>query len=258
MSTAQEAPFSVLLVEDDERLSSFVTEYLEQEGLSVVRVPDGQQALSEATRRRFDVIVLDLMLPGRDGLDVCRELRTMSDVPVIVVTARASETDRVLGLELGADDYLTKPFSVRELLARIRALVRRAQGRVGPGATTIRVGPLALHLGSMRATLDGRELDLTAYEFGLLRAFAERRGHVLTREQLLELAKGSGVDAFDRSIDVRISRLRHKLGDDPRRPSILKTVRGAGYVLAVDEERREQPVDEERRGQSVDEGYRDE
>jgi DNA-binding response OmpR family regulator len=230
--TATDAAMTVLLVEDDERLSGFVAEYLQQQGLGVVRVGDGQQALVEAGRRRFDVVVLDLMLPGRDGLDVCRDLRTTSDVPVIVVTARVSETDRVLGLELGADDYLTKPFSVRELLARIRAVVRRAQGRVGPGATVIKVGKLALHLGSMRATLDGRELDLTAYEFGLLRALAERRGHVLTREQLLELAKGSGVDAFDRSIDVRISRLRHKLGDDPRRPALLKTVRGAGYVLA--------------------------
>ena len=232
MTTAPDATMTVLLVEDDERLSSFVAEYLQQQGLGVVRVGDGQQALTEASRRRFDVVVLDLMLPGRDGLDVCRDLRTTSDVPVIVVTARVSETDRVLGLELGADDYLTKPFSVRELLARIRAVVRRAQGRVGPGASVIKVGKLALHLGSMRATLDGRELDLTAYEFGLLRALAERRGHVLTREQLLELAKGSGVDAFDRSIDVRISRLRHKLGDDPRRPALLKTVRGAGYVLA--------------------------
>jgi DNA-binding response OmpR family regulator len=230
--TATDAAMTVLLVEDDERLSGFVAEYLQQQGLGVVRVGDGQQALVEAGRRRFDVVVLDLMLPGRDGLDVCRDLRTTSDVPVIVVTARVSETDRVLGLELGADDYLTKPFSVRELLARIRAVVRRAQGRVGPGASVIKVGKLALHLGSMRATLDGRELDLTAYEFGLLRALAERRGHVLTREQLLELAKGSGVDAFDRSIDVRISRLRHKLGDDPRRPALLKTVRGAGYVLA--------------------------
>jgi two-component system, OmpR family, response regulator len=230
-----DAPTTALLVEDDDRLAGFVAEYLEEQGVSVVRAADGEAGLTEAQRREFDVVILDLMLPGRDGLDVCRELRKQSDVPVIVVTARAAEADRVRGLDLGADDYLPKPFSVRELLARVRALVRRARGRVGPATRTVRVGRLALHPGSLRALLDGRELDLTAYEFGLLRALAEHSGEVLTREQLLELAKGSGGDAFDRSIDVRISRLRQKLGDDPRRPVLLKTVRGAGYVLTVEE-----------------------
>ena len=227
---------TALLVEDDDRLARFTAEYLREQGVEVVRAADGEQGLSEALRRRFDVVILDLMLPRRDGLDVCRELRHHSDVPVIVVTARSSETDRVVGLELGADDYLPKPFSVRELLARVRALVRRARGRVGPAARTIRAGRLVLHPGSLRSTLDGRDLDLTAYEFALLRALAERSGQVLSRDQLLELAKGSGEDAFDRSIDVRISRLRQKLGDDPRHPALLKTVRGAGYVLAVEQE----------------------
>jgi two-component system, OmpR family, response regulator len=227
---------TALLVEDDDRLARFTAEYLREQGVEVVRATDGEQGLGEALRRRFDVVILDLMLPRRDGLDVCRELRHHSDVPVIVVTARASETDRVVGLELGADDYLPKPFSVRELLARVRAVVRRARGRVGPAARTIRAGRLVLHPGSLRATLDGRQLDLTAYEFALLRALAERGGQVLSREQLLDLAKGSGDDAFDRSIDVRISRLRQKLGDDPRHPALLKTVRGAGYVLAVEQE----------------------
>jgi DNA-binding response OmpR family regulator len=227
---------TALLVEDDERLARFTCEYLQEQGVAVVRAADGEEGLNEALRHRYDVVILDLMLPRRDGLDVCRELRTRSDVPVIVVTARTSEVDRVVGLELGADDYLPKPFSVRELLARIRALVRRARGQVGPAARTIRAGRLLLHPGSLRATLAGRELELTAYEFALLRALAERSGQVLSREQLLELAKGSGEDAFDRSIDVRISRLRQKLGDDPRRPTLLKTVRGAGYVLAAEEE----------------------
>ena len=228
-------PIDLLLVEDDDRLARLMTEYLAEEGVSVVRAADGVEGLAAALRRSFDVVLLDLMLPGRHGLEVCRELRLHSDVPVILVTARAAELDRVLGLELGADDYLPKPFSMRELLARVRAIVRRARGQVGPAARTIRAGRLELHPPSLRATLDGKELELTAYEFALLRALAERRGHILTREQLLDLAKGSSSDAFDRSIDVRISRLRQKLGDDPRRPALLKTVRGAGYVLAADE-----------------------
>ena len=228
-------PIDLLLVEDDDRLARLMTEYLAEEGVSVVRAADGVEGLAAALRRSFDVVLLDLMLPGRHGLEVCRELRLHSDVPVILVTARAAELDRVLGLELGADDYLPKPFSMRELLARVRAIVRRARGQVGPAARTIRAGRLELHPPSLRATLDGKELELTAYEFALLRALAERRGHIVTREQLLDLAKGSSSDAFDRSIDVRISRLRQKLGDDPRRPALLKTVRGAGYVLAADE-----------------------
>jgi DNA-binding response OmpR family regulator len=171
------------------------------------------------------------MLPGLDGLGVCRELRGRSDVPIIVLTARGEEADRVMGLELGADDYLAKPFSPRELLARIRAQVRRARGQAGPAARPVRVGGLHLDPGGLRATLDGRELPLTAYEFTLLRVLAERAGQVLSRERLLELAQGSAEEAFDRSIDVHISRLRAKLGDDPRRPRWLKTVRGAGYQL---------------------------
>jgi DNA-binding response OmpR family regulator len=175
---------------------------------------DGEGGLREAIRGRPDVVILDLMLPKRSGLEVCLALREQSDVPIIVLTARAEEADRVLGLEVGADDYLVKPFSSRELLARVRAIVRRARGQAGPSSKPIRAGRLTLHPGSMRATLDGRPLSLTAYEFGLLRVFAERRGHVLTREQ----------------------RLRQKLGDDPKRPTLLKTVRSVGYVLATEEE----------------------
>jgi len=221
-----------LLVEDDLRLAALTREYLEGHGVSVVHVADGRRGLAEALAGRFDAVLLDLMLPGKDGLEVCRELRARSDVPVIVLTARGEEADRVMGLELGADDYLAKPYSPRELLARIRAVVRRARGRAGPARAAVRVGGLVVDPAAMRVTLDGRELALTAYEFALLEALARRAGRVLSREQLMELARGSAEEAFDRSIDVHVSRLRQKLGDDPRRPRLIKTVRGSGYVLA--------------------------
>jgi DNA-binding response OmpR family regulator len=198
----------------------------------VTHVADGRLGLDEALRGRFDAVLLDLMLPGKDGLEVCRALRDRSDVPILVLTARGEEADRVLGLELGADDYLPKPFSPRELLARIRAVTRRARGRAGPSRDTIRVGALQLDPAARRVTLDGAEVALTGYEFSLLEALARRAGRVLSREQLMELAKGSAEDAFDRSIDVHVSRLRQKLGDDPKRPRLIKTVRGAGYLLA--------------------------
>jgi DNA-binding response OmpR family regulator len=224
---------AALLVEDDARLAALTREYLANHGVAVEIAGDGRLGLDVAVRRRFDVVLLDLMLPGKDGLEVCRELRARSDVPILVLTARGEEADRVLGLEMGADDYLPKPFSPRELLARIRALVRRARGRAGPPVEVLRVGDLVIDPGAHRATLAGRELPLTGYEFALLRALAERAGRVLSREQLMELARGSAEEAFDRSIDVHVSHLRQKLGDDPRRPRLLKTVRGAGYVLAT-------------------------
>lgn len=220
----------VLLVEDDAKLARLTRDYLEHHGLKVTSVADGNSALREGLRPDIDVVVLDLMLPGRDGFEVCRELRSKSHVPIIAVTARVDVADRVLGLSLGADDYVTKPFAARELLARIEAVARRAQGRAGPEAR-LRVGRLQLDTASLTATLDGRELQLTAYEFNLLRVLADNAGRVLSRERLLELAKGNADEAFDRSIDVRISRLRHKLGDDPRHPVLLKTVRGSGYLL---------------------------
>jgi two-component system OmpR family response regulator len=223
-----------LLVEDDDRLAQFTAEFLEQNGVAVTRVSDGDAALRAARARTFDVVILDLMLPRVDGLEVCRGLRARSAVPILIVTARTGETDRVVGLELGADDYLGKPFSARELLARVRALVRRARGQVGPETDVVRVGVLELRVGSMGVTYDGRPVELTSYEFGILRVLAERSGRVLSREQILELAKGSSDEAFDRSIDVRISKIRQKLGEDPRSPSIIRTVRGVGYMLAQD------------------------
>lgn len=229
-----DSPIKVLLVEDNERLGSLTARYLESHGLQVTWVQSGPAALAEGLQRGFDVIVLDLMLPGRDGLDVCRELRKHTDVPVVMVTARQEEADRVIGLEAGADDYVVKPFSSRELLARLRAQVRRARGQVGPSARVIQVGDLVLEPARLRANLGDRELPLTAYEFALLVVLAERAGRVLSREQLLDLTKGSDDDAMDRSIDVHISRLRQKLGDDGKKPRLLKTVRGAGYLLTRD------------------------
>ncbi|MFL5302938.1 MAG: response regulator transcription factor [Anaeromyxobacteraceae bacterium] len=208
-AVSTEPLLTALLVEDDARLAALTREYLEGHGVVVTVASDGRRGLAEALAHRPDVVLLDLMLPELHGLEVCRQLRSRSDVPIIVLTARGEEADRVMGLELGADDYLAKPFSPRELLARMRAVVRRA-------------------------TYAGRELALTGYEFTLLEALAKRAGRVLSREQLMEMAKGSAEESFDRSIDVHVSRLRHKLGDDPKRPRLLKTVRGAGYLLAAD------------------------
>ncbi|MEO8700479.1 MAG: response regulator transcription factor [Kofleriaceae bacterium] len=222
----------VLLVEDDTRLAQLTARYLETHGVLVTVASDGIEGQAEALRRQYDCVVLDLMLPGRDGIEITRELRARTDVPIVMVTARTEEADRVLGLEVGADDYVTKPFSPRELLARIRATVRRVRGQAGPAQQTIHVGGLTLDPARMTVTLEGKTVEVTAYEFAILRALAQRPGRVLSREQLLDVAKGSAELSFDRSIDVHVSRLRAKLGDDSRNPRILKTVRGVGYLLA--------------------------
>jgi DNA-binding response OmpR family regulator len=227
----------VLLAEDDAKLARLTAEYLEHQGLRVTRVGDGPAAIREGLKPDVDVVVLDLMLPGCDGFEVCRALRRSSHVPIIAVTARVEVADRVLGLELGADDYMTKPFAARELLARIHAVTRRARGKAGPASRELKVGALLLDVAGLSAWLDGKPLNLTSYEFVLLRVLAEHAGRVLSRERLLELAQGNADEAFDRSIDVRISRLRHKLGDDSRHPLRLKTVRGSGYVLTMGDER---------------------
>jgi two-component system, OmpR family, response regulator len=237
MSTATNEPASsetirAVLIEDDERLARLTARYLESHGVLVTWLADGRAGLEEAVRNRPDGVLLDLQLPGLDGISVCRELRARCDVPIVMISARDEEADRVLGLELGADDYLAKPFSSRELLARMRAHVRRARGRSGPSTTRLEVGRLQLDPSAMHATLDGRALVLTAYEFSLLRALAENAGQVLSREQLMLRVRGNAEEAFDRSIDVQISRLRQKLGDDSKSPMLLKTVRGLGYLLA--------------------------
>jgi DNA-binding response OmpR family regulator len=195
-------------------------------------VTRGDKAVTEVLRVRPDVVLLDLMLPGASGLDVCRELRARCDVPIIMVTARGEEADRVVGLEGGADDYVAKPFQSRELLARIRAQARRGRGEAGPKAARIAIGNLTLDAGAMTVTVDDKPVTVTTIEFQLLHALAQRPGRVLDREQLLQLLHGSSDEAFDRSIDVLVSRVRAKIEADPRSPKLLKTVRGVGYMLA--------------------------
>lgn len=225
---------AALFVEDDERLAAFTKAYLTERGLSVIHVTTGDAALKELRLRHFDVVILDIMLPGRDGFSVCKSIRERSDVPILLVTARGEETDRVLGLELGADDYIVKPFSPRELLARLQAFVRRHRGDLAPKATELRAGPLTANTATFSATLDGEPVALSPTEFQLLAQFMERPGRVLSRDQLLELMKGGADEAFDRAIDVQVSRLRQKLGDDKRGHALIKTIRGVGYMLVVE------------------------
>jgi DNA-binding response OmpR family regulator len=208
---------------------------LRTDGFDPSFVNDGSRALQAFRETKPDVVLLDLMLPGLGGLEICRKLREWLDVPIIIVTARSEEADRVMGLEGGADDYVSKPFSSRELLARVRAHARRARGKAGPTQTRIEIGSLVIDGSTLTATLRGKRLALTTQEFALLRVLASRAGRVLGREQLLQLVHGSADEAFDRSIDVHVSRLRHKLEDDSRSPRILKTIRGVGYMLTPDD-----------------------
>jgi DNA-binding response OmpR family regulator len=224
----------VLYVEDDARLARLTAEYLESHGLEVHIVPGGDDAVADVHRIRPDVVLLDLMLPGVDGFEVCRQIRRRHDVPIIMVTARTEQEDRVRGLEGGADDYVAKPFQSRELLARVRAQARRQRGEAGPRAERLAVGALVVELGTREVTMSGASVALTTNEFAVVAALAERPGRVLSREELLQIVHGTLDDAFDRSIDVIISRVRGKLEQDPKNPRLVKTIRGAGYMLAVD------------------------
>jgi len=230
-----DAILTVLLVEDDNRLADLTRQYLERHNVAVTVVADGRQGLREALRSTYDAVLLDLMLPGMDGIQVCRNIRDHSDVPIIMLTARGEEADRVLGLEIGADDYMPKPFSPRELLARIRAAVRRFRGRSGPSQAILRAGRLHLDPGAARAVCNGNDLDLTAYEFAILYTLVQSAGRVLSREQIMDRAGGHPEEAFDRSIDVHISRLRRKLANAGLPPENIRTVRGLGYMVLVEE-----------------------
>lgn len=223
----------ILMIEDDARLAEMVARDLGRSGLEVTGAGTASEGLARLAREPFDLVLLDLMLPDADGLDVCRRLRASgSAVPVIMLTAKGDPTDRVVGLELGADDYLPKPFDPRELLARIRAVLRRPAAVAGAAARVLRFGRLEVDADARVARVDGRERPMTAHQFSLLLAMAERAGRVLTREQLMELVKGEALEAFDRSIDVHVARIRAAIEDDPRSPRRILTVRGAGYVFA--------------------------
>ncbi|MEO0460206.1 MAG: response regulator transcription factor [Myxococcota bacterium] len=231
MSNAE--PFTtVLLIEDDQRLATLTVEYLRGHDVAVTHVASAEQGLSELRQLRYDVVLLDLMLPGLDGLTACRTIREFSDVPIIILTARGEEADRVMGLELGADDYLSKPFSPRELLARLRSLLRRARGQVGPALNVVEGGGVRVDPSRRMASFRGVALDLTAYELDLLRVLVERVGRVQSREALMECVRGNADDAYDRTIDVHISRLRQKLVAAGAGRTLISTVRGVGYVLS--------------------------
>jgi two-component system, OmpR family, phosphate regulon response regulator OmpR len=224
----------LLLIDDDARLTAMLGDYLRAAGFAVETAPSlaaGRTML--AASGGFDALVLDLMLPDGDGLDLCRELRAQPAtraLPLLMLTARGEPTDRIVGLELGADDYLGKPFEPRELLARLKALLRRAQPAVE--AERLRFGRLEIDLGERAVRIDGEPCDITGHQFELLVVLARSAGRVLSREQIMDALRGSALEAFDRSIDVHVSRLRAAIEDDPKTPRRLLTVRGAGYVFA--------------------------
>lgn len=222
----------VLLVDDDQDLALLLAEYLGKNDVELVHVPTGELGLARATEG-FDAILLDVMLPGIDGFEVCKKLRETSDVPVVMLTARGDDSDRIDGLEIGADDYVPKPFNPRELVARVRAVVRRT--KKSESALTrerIEVGDLVIDVPSHEATLAGAAVTLTSFEFRLLVALARRAGETIAREELATQLKGGTYDpAVDRSLDVHVSHLRQKLEKDPRDPKLIRTIRGIGYLL---------------------------
>jgi two-component system OmpR family response regulator len=236
--TTPERSDHILVVDDDAEIRTLLTRYLEKNGLRATAVGDGKAMWRVMATGAYDLVVLDLMLPGDDGLTLCRQLRAKSEIPILMLTARGDETDRIVGLEMGADDYLPKPFSPRELLARIKVILRRTRS-LPPN-----LKPQDEHLVRFAGwTLDtarrqlvsptGVETAIGGAEYKLLRVFLDHPNRVLDRDQLLDLSQGREAEPLDRSIDVQISRLRQRLGDDPRSPALIKTVRGEGYVLSV-------------------------
>jgi DNA-binding response OmpR family regulator len=221
----------ILVVEDELKIARLVRDYLHQAGFAVVEATDGKSALMLAASERPDMIVLDLGLPELDGFDVTRRLRAGSAVPIIMLTARSDEADRIVGLELGADDYIVKPFSPRELVARIRAVLRRADATLG-GGEIIRAGPVTIDLPKRRITVEGEQVELTATEFDLLVTLARHPGRIYTRAQLLDAVHGVSFESYERSVDAHIKNIRRKLEPDARRPRYVLTVHGVGYKFA--------------------------
>ena len=222
---------SVLVVDDEPRIVQLARDYLEHAGFAVLTASDGPGAVTLARTRRPDLVVLDLGLPGLDGLDVTRALRRESDLPIIMLTARSEESDKLVGLELGADDYITKPFSPKELVARVRAVLRRAEG-ARSGSDVIRAGDLEFDVPRMLATVAGRRVELTPTEFQLLTTMARRPGRIFTRSQLLDAVHGVAFESYERAIDAHVKNIRRKIEPDPRAPRYLLTVFGVGYRLA--------------------------
>jgi DNA-binding response OmpR family regulator len=220
----------ILLIEDDSRLAGMVAEYLGKAGFHVIHAENGARGLARFDREAVDAVILDLMLPDTDGLEICRRLRARSDRPILMLTARGDPMDRVVGLEMGADDYLPKPFEPRELLARLRAILRRSRGGAKPDV--LHFGRIEIDRGAREVRLEGVSRPLTSYQFALVLALAEHAGRVMSRDALMDLIKGEAIEAFDRSIDVHVSRIRAAIEDDPRKPRRIITVRGAGYVFA--------------------------
>jgi len=222
---------TILIVDDEPKIVQLARDYLERAGFDVAVASDGNAALSAFHALPPDLIVLDLGLPGRDGLDVTRLVRKESNVPIIILTARGEESDKLVGLELGADDYVVKPFSPKELVARVRAVLRRAEAAAAP-ADVVRAGDLTLDMPRMRLTIADRPVELTATEFQLLTALARRPGRIFTRAQLLDAVHGVAFESYERAIDTHIKNLRRKIEPDPRRPRYLLTVYGVGYKLS--------------------------
>ncbi|MDO9021405.1 MAG: response regulator transcription factor [Deltaproteobacteria bacterium] len=219
----------VLHIDDDARFAELVASYLSQNGMVVSHAPDGGRGLAMLERADIDAVLLDVMMPGIDGLEVCRRIRAKRNVPIVMLTAKGDETDRIVGLELGADDYLPKPCSPRELLARLRAVLRRAQ----PEALADRLvaGRISIDVPGREVKVDERRVELTGLEFDLLVALARKAGRVVSRESLLAGAGRDDVNIGERAVDVHVSHLRQKLGDDPRSPTMIRTIRGVGYAL---------------------------
>jgi two-component system alkaline phosphatase synthesis response regulator PhoP len=224
---------TILVVDDEPAIVRLARDYLEHAGFAVVVAGDGPGALREARTRRPDLIVLDLGLPGLDGLDVTRQLRQDSSLPIIMLTARAEESDKLVGLELGADDYVTKPFSPKELVARVRAVLRRVEGMRG-AREVVRAGPIELDVARMRVLVEGRKVELTPTEFQLLAVLAAEPGRVFTRSQLLDAIHGVAFESYERAIDAHVKNIRRKIEPEPGAPRYLETVFGVGYRFAED------------------------
>ncbi len=222
----------VLIIDDDRKLATMLAEYLLPRGITAATAPDGTRGLAMAAGGTYDAVVLDVMLPDLDGFEVCRRLRAASDVPVLMLTARGDPEDRVVGLELGADDYLPKPFDPRELLARLHAIMRRRSSGPARPSPVLRFGALEIDPDARQVRRDGAACPLTAYQFDILLLLARNPGRVLSRDSIRDRLRGDPAEAFDRSIDVHISRIRAVLEEDPRRPRRIRTVRGVGYQFA--------------------------